>query len=103
MKSLSDLNGRWWYRLAKVVYIFVLAAVALLGVIIIYASSNEKEVDYSKTVLVCPNGQSVTLSALNQKISQNQNKIVIPVGATGPFFRGEKPSYFDLQALENGS
>lgn len=40
MKTTSELNSRWWYRLAKVFYLFTLIISLILAVAISYSENN---------------------------------------------------------------
>lgn len=52
MKSISDLNAKWWYRLVKVLYGLFFLCVALISALIVYgASSSHEEQDWGITCL----------------------------------------------------
>jgi hypothetical protein len=61
MKTIADLNSKWWYRLVKVVYVFLLLlliAGTLVGIYFIF----EPKFDNENSYITCENGESYKLS-----------------------------------------
>ncbi len=65
MKSLADLNGKWWYRLVKVLYGLAFIIVALLSAGIVYQeTASHFAADWKIT---CEYGNYSTFNALHDK------------------------------------
>jgi len=60
MKTIADLNGRWWYRLVKVIYIFLLFSWSIGTAIGIYFIL-EPKFDNENSYITCENGENYKL------------------------------------------
>lgn len=61
MKTISELNNKWWYRLIKVIYLAILL-VAFIGYPIGIFFSYGPEYDNDKSYIKCANGKDFILS-----------------------------------------
>jgi hypothetical protein len=61
MKTISELNERWWYRLLKVTYVILLLSAFTLGIYGVYSSSNPVY-DGNKSYIQCDNGKNFILN-----------------------------------------
>lgn len=76
-KDLSWLNSKWWYRLIKVVFIFIFIGVLALANILVVNDNNDghlRSINKSKSYLVCNFG-----SRNGEKISTSEIDGTIPV------------------------
>jgi hypothetical protein len=65
MKTIEELNGKWWYRLIKVVYILAFIGVALITCLIV-SSSFDPQFDAANSYIVCNNsGDHIALKNTN--------------------------------------
>lgn len=60
MKTIADLNGKWWYRLVKVIYIFLLFSWSIGTAIGVYFML-EPEFDNENSYITCENGENYKL------------------------------------------
>lgn len=61
MKTIADLNSKWWYRLVKVVYVFLLFSWTIgtaVGVYFLF----EPEFDNENSYIACESGKNYRLS-----------------------------------------
>lgn len=67
MKTISELNAKWWYRLMKVAYI-ITALVFIASIFGYMAYDSKPEIDRNQTVGRCGNGK--LLSFQNESVSR---------------------------------
>jgi hypothetical protein len=72
MKTLEDLNKKWWYRFLKV--IFGVSLLVVLGVINVIAFSGEvKKVDLNNTTIECSKTIKNSFSAQDISLDLRSN------------------------------
>ena len=64
MKTLEELNQKWWYRLIKVLYFLVIVVLILSAVAIIY-DTERPVVDNKESYIKCENGKRFMLNQTN--------------------------------------
>lgn len=101
MKTIPELNSKWWYRLVKILYVFTFIIIVIFGTALFFTSSYENEVDYNKTAVVCSNGVSTPISQVSNVITQLGASF--PVKATDVVFHNKLPDNFELLALHFGA
>lgn len=61
MKTLSELNSKWWYRLIKVIYIASYLIIVVGSIVAIFYNFSP-EFDNAKSYIKCENGKEFILS-----------------------------------------
>lgn len=91
MKTLEDLNKKWWYRFLKVIFgVSLLVVIAIINVI---AFSGEIEkVDESKTFVQCNLGKKLSFSAQSMGLSLSSNDFTNSKFDYASYFRGYNDS-----------
>lgn len=67
MKTITELNSHWWYRLIKVAYI-ILGLIFIISIFTYLAYDSRPVLDETQTVARCSNGK--ILSFQNQSVSR---------------------------------
>lgn len=70
MKTISELNNKWWYRLIKVVYLTVFS-LSFVGYPVAVFLSYGPEYDNDKSYIKCANGKDFILSKNGINLSSN--------------------------------
>ncbi len=61
MKTISELNAKWWYRLTKVIFILIIVIITLTSLLLIYEENySRQESDY---IVFCNYGNKKTFAA----------------------------------------
>jgi hypothetical protein len=71
MKTISEINARWWYRLIKVIYIVIFICCLILPIFII-VTSYEPHFDNNKSYIECADGKNFFLRQ-NDILLQSDN------------------------------
>ena len=56
MKTIKELNSKWWYRLLKVAYVILFIGIFSLSIAFVY-SATEPEYDKLSSYIKCTNGR----------------------------------------------
>ena len=75
-KNLSYLNSKWWYRLIKVFYLSFFSVVFAVSIFNVFDIYGIKDVDYSKSELLCNNGVSKKLGDINLSTDYGYDELV---------------------------
>lgn len=73
MKTITDLNSKWWYRLIKVTYVFIFISIFVIWNYII-SIDGVKEVDSRGTLIICTldNNKTINLEDTGVYFSYNE-------------------------------
>jgi hypothetical protein len=64
-KTISYLNSKAWYRLMKVIYLFIFAASTVISVVIVYGNNTTNKID--DYLVVCNYGNRISYYARKDK------------------------------------
>jgi hypothetical protein len=75
MKNVQELNGRWWYRFLKVVFIvFILLTIGLFSLVVY--SGGTTQIDLNHTIIECKVGNKTSFTPQSKGINLNINDFV---------------------------
>jgi len=70
MKTISELNGKTWYRLLKVLYILFILLV-FTGLVVFIYDENSSRFNINKSYISCDNGKNLSLVESNIILDKN--------------------------------
>lgn len=83
MKTITEINTKWWYRLVKVIFILLFAIVLLIANGLIFSQTDFKQISLDKTKISCTYGDKKEFMASEAS----------PYLLSSDDFKGEKFDY----------